>query len=103
MDLYLSSSCFTIACKLESRRVPDMNSLLSLFDARHHVTPLVLNHGEKHLLSQLDFELGLFFEKSLVYHVFLFDRISISHPFSLLLFTFFTFSFHHLFLIEIHG
>ncbi len=51
-------SCFTIACKLESRRVPDTNSLLSLFDARHHVTPVILNHGEKQLLTQLDFELG---------------------------------------------
>jgi hypothetical protein len=54
----VNKSCFTIACKLESRRVPDTNSLLSLFDARHHVTPVLLNHGEKHLLTQLDFELG---------------------------------------------
>ncbi|UJR34082.1 hypothetical protein I4U23_021492 [Adineta vaga] len=58
LDLQLRAvNCFTIACKLESRRVPDTNSLLSLFDARHHVTPILLNHGEKHLLTQLDFEL----------------------------------------------
>jgi hypothetical protein len=59
IDQSLFSSCFTIACKLESRRVPDTNSLLSLFDARYHVTPNCLNHGEKHLLTQLDFELGI--------------------------------------------
>ncbi|CAF1088086.1 unnamed protein product [Adineta steineri] len=58
LDLQLRAvNCFTIACKLESRRVPDTNSLLSLFDARHHVTPVILNHGEKQLLTQLDFEL----------------------------------------------
>ncbi|CAF1398230.1 unnamed protein product [Adineta ricciae] len=58
LDLQLYAvNCFTIACKLESRRVPDTNSLLSLFDARHHVTSILLNHGEKHLLTQLDFEL----------------------------------------------
>ncbi|CAF0989389.1 unnamed protein product [Rotaria sp. Silwood1] len=58
LDLQLRAvNCFTIACKLESRRVPDTNSLLSLFDARHHVTPLLLNQGEKQLLTQLDFEL----------------------------------------------
>lgn len=72
MDVYLSlsSSCFTIACKLESRRVPDTNSLLSLFDARHHVTPLILNHGEKYLLAQLDFELGLLFFSIVYQHLF---------------------------------
>ncbi len=43
--------------------MPDTNSLLALFDARHHVTPIILNHGEKQLLTQLDFELGLFFNK----------------------------------------
>ncbi|CAF0864989.1 unnamed protein product [Rotaria sordida] len=58
LDLQLRAvNCFTIACKLESRRVPDTNSLLSLFDARHHVTSLILNQGEKQLLTQLDFEL----------------------------------------------
>jgi len=58
LDLQLRAvNCFTIACKLESRRVPDTNSLLSLFDVRHHVTPITLNHGEKQLLTQLDFEL----------------------------------------------
>ncbi|CAF3134017.1 unnamed protein product [Rotaria sp. Silwood2] len=58
LDLQLRAvNCFTIACKLESRRVPDTNSLLSLFDARHHVTPILLNQGEKQLLTQLDFEL----------------------------------------------
>ena len=56
--ILITHSCFTIACKLESRRVPDTNSLLSLFDARYHVTPVILNHGEKQLLTQLDFELG---------------------------------------------
>jgi len=58
--LQLLFSCFTIACKLESRRVPDVNSLIALFDSRYHVTPNDLNHGEKQLLNQLDFELGLY-------------------------------------------
>ncbi|CAF1536107.1 unnamed protein product [Adineta ricciae] len=58
LDLQLRAvNCFTIACKLESRRVPDVNSLLALFDSRYHVTPNHLNHGEKQLLTQLDFEL----------------------------------------------
>lgn len=58
LDLQLQAvNCFTIACKLESRRVPDANALMSLFDARHHITPIILNQGEKQLLTQLDFEL----------------------------------------------
>ncbi|CAF0863541.1 unnamed protein product [Adineta steineri] len=58
LDLQLRAiNCFTIACKLESRRVPDINSLLVLFDSRYHVTPNHLNQGEKQLLTQLDFEL----------------------------------------------
>ena len=72
-------SCFTIACKLESRRVPDTNSLLSLFDARHHVTPLILNHGEKQLLTQLDFELGSYFVRLTEKVSFHFQR-SIEYP-----------------------
>lgn len=45
-----------------------MNSLLALFDSRYHLTPVHLNHGEKQLLTQLDFELGLF-----ILHLFSFD------------------------------
>jgi hypothetical protein len=99
----LFSSCFTIACKLESRRVPDTNSLLSLFDARHHVTPIILNHGEKQLLTQLDFELGLYCFIFSANNFDLFNRISISNSFSLLLSSIFTFSFHYLFIIKIYG
>lgn len=105
-----SSSCFTIACKLESRRVPDTNSLLSLFDARHHVTSILLNHGEKQLLTQLDFELGeicFFFRFQMKFQSIdsLFEsifRISIGDSFSLLLSSIFTFSFRHVFTFEIY-
>ncbi len=96
-------SCFTIACKLESRRVPDANSLIALFDSRYHVTPNHLNHGEKQLLTQLDFELGLFLKFSFFsYSSFWMFRISISNSFSLLLSSIFTISFCHLFIIKIY-
>ena len=52
-----------------------MNSLLALFDSRYHLTSIHLNLGEKQLLTQLDFELGLFF-----IHFFLNELILLEYP-----------------------
>ena len=99
-------SCFTIACKLESRRVPDGNSLLALFDSRYQLTQADLHHGEKQLLTQLDFELGLFLPSILSSTISLrfSSRISSGDPFPLLLPSICSIPFRDLFSLEIrHG
>ena len=98
----LCFSCFTIACKLESRRVPDANSLLSLFDARHHVTPMMLNQGEKQLLAQLNFELGLSKENQFFFISFFFIRFFKKNIHWQFIFCAIIFVFYHFILWFIH-